>query len=55
MQSVWGEKESVGVSEQALDALVRRTRDRLKKFEKNHEFIVTVRGYGFIFENINIS
>ena len=52
IQGVWGEEQSVGVSEQALDALVRRTRDRLRKHEKNHEFIVTVRGYGFLFENI---
>lgn len=49
--SVWGGQEAVGVSEQAIDALVRRLRDRLAQICPDHEFIVTVRGYGLRFEN----
>ncbi len=41
---IWGEKESLGVSEQAFDALVRRLRDRLRLVDKEHDYIVTVRG-----------
>lgn len=44
--SVWGDKEAIGVSEQALDALIRRLRDRLAELEPNHSFLVTIRGYG---------
>lgn len=44
--SVWGDKEAVGVSEQALDALIRRLRDRLAELEPNHKFLITIRGYG---------
>lgn len=39
-----------GVSEQAVDALVRRLRDRLKEIDP-HEFIVTVRGHGLMLDN----
>lgn len=48
---VWGEDEAVGVTEQALDALVRRLRMRLIKNDPTHEYIVTIRGVGFIFKN----
>ena len=50
--TIWGEKEAVGVSEQALDALIRRLRDRLAEFEPEHNFIITVRGHGLRFENL---
>lgn len=43
---IWGEEESIGVSEQAFDALVRRLRDRLASVDPTHVFIVTVRGHG---------
>lgn len=49
---VWPEAESAGVSEQAIDALVRRLRDRLAEIDPGHNYIVTVRGHGFRFENI---
>ncbi len=49
--AVWGEDESVGVSEQALDALVRRLRDRLTSYDPAHAYLVTVRGYGLRLEN----
>ena len=51
VQAVWGLKEGEGVTEQALDALVRRLRDRLHEFDKNHNYIVTVRGYGLRLDN----
>lgn len=49
--AVWGDEESVGVSEQALDALVRRLRDRLAVFDPNHAYLITVRGYGLRLDN----
>ena len=51
--AVWGEDEALGVSEQALDALVRRLRDRLNSFDPTNEYIVTVRGHGLRLENIS--
>jgi DNA-binding winged helix-turn-helix (wHTH) protein len=51
--TAWGEENSQGVSEQALDALVRRLRDRLSEFDPNHEYIITVRGHGLRLENPN--
>jgi len=51
VRAVWSEDEAVGVTEQALDALVRRLRTRLLQNDPTHEYIVTIRGVGFIFEN----
>jgi len=51
VREVWSEDEAVGVTEQALDALVRRLRTRLLKNDPTHEYIVTIRGVGFIFKN----
>lgn len=51
VEYVWGEKEAVGVSEQALDALIRRLRDRLAALDPKHNYIVTVRGHGLRLEN----
>jgi len=48
---VWGEKDAIGVSEQALDALVRRLRDRLVSVDPSHAYVVTVRGHGLRLEN----
>ena len=45
--TVWPEAAEEGVSEQAIDALVRRLRDRLAELDPEHEYIVTVRGHGF--------
>jgi DNA-binding winged helix-turn-helix (wHTH) protein len=44
---VWPEDESEGVSEQAIDAVVRRLRDRLAELDPDHQYVVTVRGHGF--------
>ena len=49
--AVWPEEEGVGISEQAIDALVRRLRDRLSAMDPDHAYIVTVRGHGFRLEN----
>ena len=51
MSSVWGQEEAVGISEQALDALVRRLRDRLFNVDPTHSYVVTVRGHGLRLEN----
>lgn len=48
--SVWG-KNAEGVSEQALDALVRRLRDRITEIDPSWEYIVTVRGHGLRLDN----
>lgn len=48
---VWGEAQAEGVSEEALDALVRRLRDRLAAIDAEHAYIVTVRGHGLRLEN----
>lgn len=46
VEVVWPGTGGVGVSEQAIDALVRRLRDRLAEID-DHNYIVTVRGHGF--------
>lgn len=48
--AVWGQENAYEVSNQALDALVRRLRDRLGELHE-HEFIVTVRGHGLRLDN----
>lgn len=47
VETVWPEALGEGVSEQAIDALVRRLRDRLAEIDPEHQYIVTVRGHGF--------
>lgn len=49
--TVWPEEEEAGISEQAIDALVRRLRDRIAAADPDHTYIVTVRGHGFRLEN----
>jgi len=49
--AVWGEEQSAGVSDQALDALIRRLRDRLASLDPTHQFIDTVRGHGVRMDN----
>jgi hypothetical protein len=44
---VWAEAERDGVTEQAIDALVRRLRDRLAEVDPSGDYVVTVRGHGF--------
>jgi len=49
--AVWGEGQAFDISEQALDALVRRLRDRIAHIDPTFEYIVTVRGHGLRLEN----
>lgn len=51
MDAVWPDAMGLGVSEQAIDALVRRLRDRLAEIDSEHQYIVTVRGHGFRLDN----
>jgi DNA-binding response OmpR family regulator len=48
---VWAGSEGEGVSEQAIDALARRLRERLAEADPGREFLVTVRGHGFRLDN----
>jgi DNA-binding response OmpR family regulator len=48
--AVWPEDQAEGISDEAIDALVRRIRLRLRKLDPDHEYIVTARGYGFKLE-----
>jgi len=50
ISAVWGNEQALGVSDQALDALVRRLRDRLAASDE-YPYLVTVRGYGFRLDN----
>lgn len=51
VETVWPEEAAMGITEQAIDALVRRLRDRISAVDPDHRYIVTVRGHGFRLEN----
>jgi hypothetical protein len=51
VSEVWGDEEAAGVSDQALDALLRRLRDRISELDANNQYIITVRGHGVRLEN----
>jgi len=44
---VWSQEEAEGVSEQAIDALARRLRERLAEVDPDNKYVETVRGHGF--------
>ena len=46
VEAVWGAEQAFEVSEQALDALVRRLRDRIADTDPVHAYVITVRGHG---------
>ncbi len=48
--AVWPEDRAEGISDEAIDALVRRVRLRLRELDPDGEYVVTVRGYGFKLE-----
>jgi DNA-binding winged helix-turn-helix (wHTH) protein len=48
---VWGDDQMAGVSDQALDALIRRLRDRIAALDPTHQYIDTVRGHGIRLDN----
>lgn len=47
IQTVWPDVASEGVSDAAIDALVRRLRNRLNEVDERHQYVSVVRGYGF--------
>jgi DNA-binding winged helix-turn-helix (wHTH) protein len=51
VSTVWGEDQMAGVSDQALDALIRRLRDRLAALDPTHQYIDSVRGHGVRLDN----
>ena len=51
VSEVWGDEEAVGVSDQALDALLRRLRDRIAAVDAAHAYILTIRGHGIRLDN----
>ena len=46
---IWGVEE--GVTDQTIDALVSRLRKRLSELDPDHEYVITRRGFGLIFQN----
>ena len=48
---VWGPDQVVDISDQALDALIRRLRARLADVDASHEYILTIRGHGLRLDN----
>jgi hypothetical protein len=55
IQVIWGQDNAIEVSEQALDALIRRLRDRLSAIDPDHQYLITVRGHGLRFDNPALS
>ncbi|MCE5208221.1 MAG: FHA domain-containing protein [Chloroflexi bacterium] len=51
ISNIWEGEDAVGITEQALDALVRRLRDRLIEVDPDHSYITTVRGHGLRLDN----
>lgn len=51
VETVWPEDEREGISEQAIDALARRLRERLGEMDPDTVYVATVRGHGFRLEN----
>ncbi len=51
VEAVWPEDDRGGISEQAIDALARRLRERLAEADPETQYVVTVRGHGFRLEN----
>lgn len=53
-ESVWPEDSIDGISEQAIDALVRRLRERIAEIDPDKTYIATIRGHGFRLNNRSI-
>lgn len=51
VDAIWGNEQAEGVSEQALDALIRRLRERLSQIDPSHNYIITLRGHGLRLDN----
>lgn len=50
-ETVWPEDSVDGISEQAIDALVRRLRERIAEIDPDNTYIATIRGHGFRLNN----
>jgi len=51
IMTVWGEEEALSVSDQAMDALIRRLRYRIIEKDPKHAYIITIRGHGVRLDN----
>ncbi len=51
VEAVWPDVLGEGVTEQSIDALVHRLRDRLDECDPEHQYVETVRGHGFRLNN----
>ena len=51
IETVWQQDQAFGVSDQALDSLIRRLRDKLAFYDPDHQYVVTVRGHGIRLDN----
>ena len=51
MAGIWGEDGAIEITNQALDALVRRLRSGLAEHDPDHIYIATVRGHGLRLDN----
>ncbi len=51
IEAAWPGEAADGVTDDAIDALVRRLRQRLAEVDPDYNFVVTVRGYGFRLDN----
>lgn len=47
VQVVWPDEQAEGISEQAIDALARRLRERIAEIDQVSKYVETVRGHGF--------
>jgi hypothetical protein len=47
VQVVWPDEQAEGISEQAIDALARRLRERIAEIDPVSKYVETVRGHGF--------
>jgi pSer/pThr/pTyr-binding forkhead associated (FHA) protein len=47
VEAVWPDEEAEGISEQAIDALARRLRERIAEIDEETKYVETVRGHGF--------
>jgi len=50
MKAVWG-PEAAWVTQQALDVLIHRVRERLAEYDPEHTYLVTLRGQGLRLDN----
>lgn len=48
---IWPREDPAGITDEALNSLVRRLRRRLMSIDRHYRYIVAVRGHGFRFED----